>query len=125
MATNPVAWFEIYIQEMQRATQFYEAVLGVKLEPLPVPEPDLEMMAFPMAMEKTGAGGALVKMSGVASGGNSTLVYFSCDDCAVEESRIVPAGGKIFRSKVSIGEYGFMVLAHDPEGNMFGLHSLK
>jgi uncharacterized protein len=125
MATNPVAWFEIYIQEMQRATQFYEAVLGVKLEPLPVPEPDLEMMAFPMSMEQTGAGGALVKMSGVASGGNSTLVYFSCDDCAVEESRIVPAGGKIFRSKVSIGEYGFMVLANDPEGNMFGLHSLK
>jgi uncharacterized protein len=125
MATNPVAWFEIYIQEMKRATQFYEAVLGLKLEPLPAPEPDLEMMAFPMATEQTGAGGALVKMPGVASGGNSTLVYFSCDDCAVEESRIVPAGGKIFRSKVSIGEYGFMVLAHDPEGNMFGLHSLK
>jgi uncharacterized protein len=125
MATNPVTWFEIYIQEMERATQFYEAVFGVKLEALPAPEPDLEMMAFPMAMEKTGAGGALVKMAGVASGGNSTLVYFSCDDCAVEESRIVPAGGKIFRSKVSIGEYGFMVLAHDPDGNMFGLHSLK
>ena len=81
------------------------------------------MLAFPMAIDRTGASGALVKMTNFSPGGNSTLVYFSCKDCAVEASRIVPAGGKIEREKISIGEYGFIVLALDPEGNMFGLHS--
>ena len=76
-------------------------------------------------MSRYGAGGALVSVPGVPSGGNSTLVYFNCDDCAVEATRVVSAGGNIQRDKMSIGEYGFIVLAFDTEGNMFGLHSLK
>jgi predicted enzyme related to lactoylglutathione lyase len=78
-----------------------------------------------MEMGKWGAGGALVKMEGVSSGGNSTIIYFSCEDCAVEQARISAAGGKIHREKWSIGEYGFIALAVDSEGNMIGLHSLK
>ena len=69
--------------------------------------------------------GALVRMGGVPSGGNSTIVYFICDDCAVEEGRIEPSGGKIMKKKFSIGEYGFISLVFDTEGNMFGLHSMK
>ena len=68
---------------------------------------------------------ALVKMQGVASGGNSTLVYFMCDDCAVEEGRVKPSGGKVEKAKMSIGQYGFISLVVDTEGNMFGLHSMK
>ena len=64
-------------------------------------------------------------MQGFPSGGNSTLVYFSCDDCAVEAARVVEAGGRIQREKMSIGEYGYIALAFDSEGNMFGLHSLQ
>ena len=59
------------------------------------------------------------------SGGNSTLVYFHCEDCAVEEARMAAAGGQIKRSKMSIGEFGFVTLALDTEGNMVGLHSMK
>ena len=59
------------------------------------------------------------------SGGNSTLVYFICDDCAIEEGRVKSSGGKIQKPKMSIGEYGFISLAIDTEGNMFGLHSMK
>ena len=121
-AQNPVGWFEIYVQDMPRATAFYQTVLGVALDKLPMT--DLEMWAFPMNMEAPGASGALVKMTGVPSGG-STLVYFVCDDCAVEGGRVAAAGGKVHRDKISIGEYGFIVLAVDTEGNMFGLHSMK
>ena len=64
-------------------------------------------------------------MEGFPAGGNSTLVYFSCEDCAVEESRVESAGGKIQQPKMSIGEYGFITIANDTEGNMFGLHSLN
>ena len=123
MTRNPVGWFEIYVQDMERATDFYQKVLGVKLERLP--GVDLDMIAFPMNAEMYGASGALVRMEGCPSGGNSTLVYFSCDDCSTEEARVVPAGGRIMRERFSIGQYGFCTLAFDTEGNLFGLHSMK
>ena len=122
MKTNPVGWFEIYVQDMNRAKRFYEAVLQSKLERLP--GTDLEMWAFPMQNGGPGAAGTLVKMEGFPSGGNSTLVYFMCDDCAVEESRVKSSGGKIQKPRMSIGEHGFVSLAIDTEGNMFGLHSM-
>jgi predicted enzyme related to lactoylglutathione lyase len=123
MQANPVGWFEIYVQDMARAQKFYESVFEVKLEKLPAP--DIELLAFPMAMDRTGAAGALVRMEGVPSGGNSVLVYFSCEDCAVEASRVTQAGGRIQKEKMSIGEYGFIALAIDTEGNMIGLHSRR
>jgi uncharacterized protein len=123
MTYNPVGWFEIYVQDMERAKKFYETVLQTTLEKLN--SPGLEMWSFPMAMDRVGAGGALVKMPGFPSGGNSTLVYFSCVDCATEAGRIVKAGGRIQREKMSIGQYGFIALGFDTEGNMFGLHSMQ
>jgi uncharacterized protein len=87
--------------------------------------PELEMLAFPMSQGSMGAAGALVKMPGFPSGGNSTLVYFMCDDCAVEEGRVTTSGGKVEKPRMSIGEHGFISLVTDTEGNMFGLHSMK
>ena len=121
MSSNPVIWFEIYVQDMPRAKAFYEQVLGTKLEKLG--SPDMDMWSFPSDMNKPGCTGALVKMSGVPSGG-STLVYFHSEDCAIEEARIQKAGGKIQRPKMSIGQYGFVAMAYDPDGNLFGLHSM-
>ena len=123
MNHNPVIWFEIYVQDMARAKGFYEAVLELTLEQLNSPE--VVMWGFPMTMDRAGAGGALVRMEGVPSGGNSTLVYFSCADCALEAGRVVAAGGQMRRDKMAIGEYGFIALAADTEGNMFGLHSMS
>lgn len=126
MKSNPVGWFEIYVQDMPRARTFYEAVFQGTLTKLENPDPEgfvgMEMWAFPMEMGGTGAAGALVKMPGCPSGG-STLVYFSCMDCAAEAARAAAHGGKIFKGKMSIGEYGFIALVYDTEGNMIGLHS--
>jgi predicted enzyme related to lactoylglutathione lyase len=121
--TNLGCWFEIYVQDLDRAKAFYESVFQIELQRLN--NPDLELWAFPMEMGKWGAGGALVKMEGVSSGGNSTIIYFSCDDCAVEQALIVANGGNILREKWSIGEYGYIALVTDSEGNTIGLHSLK
>jgi len=122
MSVNPVRWFEIYVQNMARAKDFYEAVFQVKLERLN--NPDLEMWSFPMTMENMGCSGSLVKMNGVSSGGNSVLVYFACEDCAVEAARVAKFGGRVEKEKFSIGEYGYIALVRDTEGNMIGLHSM-
>ena len=126
MKNNPVGWFEIYVQNIDRAKAFYESIFQVKLEKLNSPdsEPKIELWAFPMQMDRWGAGGALVKIAGYPSGGNSVLVYFSCEDCAVEEARVEKFGGRIDRKKMAIGEYGFISLVFDTEGNMLGLHSM-
>ena len=120
---NPVRWFEIYVQDMDRARRFYETVLDTKLTRLE--SGDLEMWAFPSVQDAYGACGTLVKVDGVRSGGNSTLVYFGCDDCTVESDRIDGAGGTIQRARMSIGQYGYVVLALDTEGNLIGLHSTR
>jgi uncharacterized protein len=122
MSPNPVGWFEIYVQDMERAKAFYEAVFQGKLEQISTP--DMEMWAFPMSEQGYGAAGALAKMEGSASGGSGTLVYFKCEDCAVEAARAAEHGGRIFKEKMSIGKYGFIALVFDTEGNMIGLHSM-
>ncbi len=43
----------------------------------------------------------------------------------VRENAMKAAGGKVFRPKFSIGEYGQAALVTDTEGNMIGLHSMK
>lgn len=121
MIQNPVGWFEIYVEDMERAKHFYETVFQIELHPLPVQE--IQMLAFPMEPDSEGASGALVRVAGFPAGGNTTIVYFSCSDCAVEAGRVEAAGGRLKREKMPIGKYGFCALAFDSEGNLVGLHS--
>jgi uncharacterized protein len=120
-----VGWFEIYVKDLERAKKFYETVFATELQALKAPFPGIELFAFPMAENRYGASGALVKMEGMGPSGSSILVYFSCQDCAVEESRVTAAGGRVERAKMSIGGYGFISLVVDSEGNMIGLHSMQ
>ncbi len=125
---NPVVWFEIYVDDLPRAQKFYETVFNFQMNEMPMPDTgeEMEMLFFPSDPEsKNRASGALVKMEGFSAGNNSTIVYFMSDDCSIEEARVEKAGGKIFKSKMSLGDYGFMVLATDTEGNMIGIHSMK
>jgi len=119
---NVVGWFEIYVEDMERAKDFYTHVFQYG-EYMDLSDPKVQMFAFPWVMNGEFASGALTKAEGMSPGKGGTVVYFNCDDCAVEESRVAENGGKVFRSKFAIGEYGFVALAEDSEGNLIGLHS--
>jgi predicted enzyme related to lactoylglutathione lyase len=120
---NPVGWFEIYVQDMNRAKAFYESVFESRLTKMEMP--GMDMWTFPFQDKASGASGALIRMQGLASGGNSVVVYFSSNDCGVEAARAAEAGGRIHKGKTSIGEHGFFALVLDTEGNMIGLHSMQ
>lgn len=122
---NAVGWFDIYVNDLDRATAFYEAVLGQKLEAMGDPTGETQMMSFPAEMSAYGAGGALSKSAHASPGVGGTVVYFSVEDCATQEARVETAGGRVVRPKFSIGEFGWVTLCQDTEGNMFGLNSLQ
>lgn len=122
---NPVAWFDIYVDDLSRAVAFYETVLGHKLEEMGDPTGESQMMSFPADMSLYGAAGALTKSPHARPGVGGTIIYFSSQDCAVEQSRVVDAGGIVVRPKFSIGAFGWVSLCQDTEGNMFGLNSMS
>ncbi len=131
MPSNPVVHFEIYVHDMARAKAFYEAVFETQLEYMPDPTSgsDMEMWFFPMDRERGmrtyGAGGMIVKMAGFEPGAGGTLVYFGCDDCAVQTARATANGGSVVQEKMSLGDHGFSALAKDTEGNLIGFHSMS
>ena len=124
---NIVCWFEIYVNDMERAKSFYSKVLDVELSDASEMEgmPDMKMAFFPWVENAPNANGALVKMKDMPVGAGGTMVYFQCENCSVEESRVERAGGKVIQPKMPIGEHGFCSMCMDTEGNMFGLHSMK
>ncbi len=124
--SNPVVFFDIYVNDIARAKKFYEAVFGVSLEKVDDPtDSTVEMMFFPSEISQYGCTGSIVKRDGCPAGGGNTIIYFACEDCAVEEARVEDAGGKIVQSKFAIGQFGFCVVVIDSEGNTIGLHSEK
>jgi uncharacterized protein len=125
---NPVSWFEIYVHDMDRARKFYETVLGQEMTDMPMPDDSGafgQMISFPGDEKSPGSSGALVKHEMGTPSAAGTLVYFSCEDCAVELDRVEAAGGKVLQPKFPIGEYGFCGVASDTEGNSIGFHSMN
>ncbi len=130
MNTNIICWFEIYVKDFERAKKFYTEVLGTVFVDTGAPgdSPQNMKMSFFSPMENQGVSGALIEMPGTKEGDGhcvNTMVYFPCQDCSVEESRVAAAGGIVSRPKFSIGEYGFSSICVDTEGNPFGLFSME
>ena len=120
-----IGFFDIYVDDIDRAQAFYETVLDTTLTPMGDPNDETVVMrAFGDDFTSHGAGGALVKLAHAKPGPGGSMVYFSCDDCAVEEARAEAAGGAVVAAKYSIGEHGFVSIISDTEGNMVGLHSV-
>ena len=119
---NAVNWFEIYVEDMDRAKNFYQAVLGKELMAIPSPD-EGEMLAFPWEEGGANASGALVKHPDGHPGMGGTMVYFECEDVANEAARVNENGGTLMQEKTGIGEHGFIAMFQDTEGNAVGLHS--
>jgi len=120
---NPVSWFDIYVSNLDRAKKFYETVFNTQLVDLPIEWG--KQALFPFNHESVNISGALVEKEDKLENGNNTIVYFASDDCITEEARVEKAGGKIIKSKMSIGAFGFISILTDTEGNTIGLHSQK
>jgi predicted enzyme related to lactoylglutathione lyase len=117
---HAINWFEIPCEDLDRATTFYETVLGAKMHR----ETSSEPMAI-FASDPTGTGGMLVKRSYRKPGRGGALVYLNCDgELDAVLSRVPQAGGLILMPKTPVpGGYGHFACMRDSEGNHIGLHS--
>lgn len=117
---NAINWFEIPCADLDRATNFYETLLGTKMH--------RETMGDPMAIfasDAKGTGGTLVKRTFQKPGANGPMVYLNCDgDLDDVLGRVRAAGGLILQPKTAVpGGYGHFACLRDTEGNHIGLHS--
>lgn len=118
---NPVHWFEISVNDMDRARKFYESVLGIQLG---LNRVESTLMAwFPTTEGGAGCSGALLKSEGRTPSHDGTMIYFSVADIEAVLARVEANGGRTLTPKTDIGEYGFYAYFEDSEGNRVGVHS--
>jgi len=118
---NAVGWFDIYVSDFDRARKFYETVFQVQLIDLPS-EWGRQAM-FPFTPEAPNISGAIVEKPNMERSSTNVVLYFETVECVREEERIKNAGGRILQGKMAIGEFGFVSVFMDTEGNTLGLHS--
>jgi predicted enzyme related to lactoylglutathione lyase len=120
--TDAVNWFELYVNDFNRAKKFYEGTLKTTLA-----ESEMEggrMGIFPFD-QQNGIGGAITKMGGMAPGAGDTIVYLNVEgDLDGVLQRTPGNGGEVIKARLSIGEHGFIGIIKDTEGNVVGLHSM-
>ncbi len=122
MLTNSVNWFEIPVNDFDRAKLFYSMIYNFEM-------PDQIMGSVRMGfflVEKGGIGGAIVHGDGYVPSQEGTLVYLnSGKDLSVVLNRVENAGGKIIVPKTKINdELGYFAIFFDCEGNKVALHSM-
>jgi len=120
---NPVNWFEIAATDLERAKTFYNKVFGSEFQYMEMP--GMQMYMFSGGPELPGAAGSLFKSEGNKPSLDGTTIYFYCEDLSNELSKVEGAGGKVLLPRTSIGEFGFIALFADTEGNRLGMHSMK
>ena len=121
---SAINWFEIPVQDLDRATRFYEQVFGITFNAPPPQMPHLAL--FPMdCSEANITGGALAKLDELKPSMDGTVVYLNAgDDLANPLSRVTPAGGQVLTQKTKINdEVGYYAIFADSEGNRVGMHS--
>ncbi len=120
-STNPVHWFEISVNDMDRARKFYENVLEIQLG---LHQVESTLMAwFPTTEGGAGCSGALLKSEGRTPSHDGTMIYFSVPDIEAVLARVEANGGRTLTPKTDIGEYGFYAYFEDTDGNRVGVHS--
>lgn len=117
---NPAGYFEIPVDDLERAIAFYAAVFGHDFERADV---DGNAMAFfPYAPDQPGASGALAQGDSYRPGRSGVRLYFQVQDIQAVLDKAVAAGGGVLYPPTQVGAFGEVAELEDSEGNCIGLH---
>lgn len=114
---NRVIWFDLPVKDLNRAMQFYTAVLKAKVAE---DQPGVAVIEH----EPGEMSGCLYCKHDEEPSGQGALLYFNVDgrlDDAV--SAVETNGGKVLQPPHAIGPWGHRAVVLDCEGNRIALHS--
>jgi predicted enzyme related to lactoylglutathione lyase len=115
---NRAVWFDIPVADLDRAVNFYRAVLAVRIDKEIVGEFSLGIIEH-----KSGTGGCLVLNKEEITGGG-VLLYLNVNGRIRDAvNKVVPNGGSLIQDTHSLGPHGFRAVVLDSEGNRVALHS--
>ena len=114
-------WFEIPVEDFDRAKVFYETIFDMKITQV-FDAGVFKMGVFPGGNE---VGCAICWGGHYLPSPDGTVVFFDANpDLQIIEDRIEAAGGKVIHSKKMISpEQGYMGMFEDTEGNRLGMRS--
>jgi len=117
-----VAWFDIPVRDLDRALQFYSAVLATKLKKEQA-GPGVAIALLPHA--EGSMGGCLVQNLDAKPSESGPLLYLNTHGRLDEALNAVKKhGGAVVSGRHSIAPYGFRAIVLDSEGNRIALHSM-
>ncbi len=116
---NPVPYFEIPVDDMDRAVAFYEGLLGTKLTRQKVDGYDMAL--FPFEEGAPGATGALAKGDVYRPSKNGPILYFRVKDIRQIVAKAQAMGRPILYPVKDIGDAGYVAEIEDSEGNRLAL----
>jgi predicted enzyme related to lactoylglutathione lyase len=121
---HPINWFEIPALDLDRAQNFYETILALKLRR--DKEANTDIAVFPFDRASGATGGALVAGPGIRPSRDGAIVYLDAGVIDEVLARVQAAGGDVLAPKTELPRnLGFVAQIGDTEGNRVGLHAVK
>jgi hypothetical protein len=117
------SWYELMTTDMDAAMKFYERVFGWQ----PSQSMDMGNMGKYQMFDRPHGmiGGMMNKPPEMANVPPYWLIYFRVPDVDAAAERIKANGGKIVNGPMEVPGGDRVVIATDPQGAAFGLHSKK
>jgi predicted enzyme related to lactoylglutathione lyase len=121
MQTSPdrVVWFDMPVADLDRATAFYAAMLGLKVH-----KEKMGNFSFSVLDHGPDGNGGCLVPNAAEVGEKGPLIYLNVDGRIREAVKQAEKnGGKVLKAVESIGQHGFRAVIRDSEGNRVALHS--
>jgi predicted enzyme related to lactoylglutathione lyase len=120
--SNPVVYFEIPVNNIDRAIKFYKTVFNFDFDKEIIDKN--EMALFPFVEENSGISGALAKGEIYKPTKDGVVIYFKTQNIDETLKLATSNGGQILYPKTDNG-IGFVAEFEDTEGNRIALYQSK
>lgn len=120
--SNPVVYFEIPVNDIDRAIKFYTFVFNFEFDKEIIDKN--EMALFPFAEENSGISGALAKGEIYKPTKDGVVIYFKTENIDETLTLATSNGGQMLYPKTDNG-IGFVAEFEDTEGNRIALYQAK
>lgn len=119
MAT--IVHFDLPAEDLERAASFYGKLFGWKFERMPGPIEYFGITTFD-EQGRPSLGGGMGKKNDWDTGITNYVGVASVEDTL---KALAELGGRVVLPRTEVGEFGYLAVCLDPEGNKFGLWENK